>query len=513
MLFGAATPAASRLGETLSPFVLAGVLYLGAAFAVLPAAARQRPDRASVRAGLPRLAVAVLFGGMVGPVLLMLALDRAPASTVSLLLNLEVVFTVVLAALVFREHLGRRVLVGMAAVATAGGLLGWTGDVDLRAGALFAAGACVAWALDNTTTASLERFSPPQITFAKGAVAGPVNLLIGLSIDGASPRWPWPAPCWSAHSGTGHRSRCGSTAREVGAARGQLIFAIAPFVGAALSWVILGDAVSGRALIAIARPPPACRWCCGAPRARPRPRAGHARARALARRRPPRPIPSDGFTAATRTATTTPPSSTATPTCPTSTTGTRTSAPAFRGGHSTCAEWRDALREQGPVRHRGCQRHRPGTAERVVAEGGRAALVDLDLERAQAAAANLPGCIGLAANVADDAAVAAAVAATVEQLGGIDLVLAAAGHAEFGPVAEWDAARFNRMLEVHVGGTFNVCKHTLPVMKARGAGSIVTIASTAAFTANGNNVPYGAAKAGITGLTRQISLEALPRGG
>ncbi len=150
------------------------------------------------------------------------------------------------------------------------------------------------------------------------------------------------------------------------------------------------------------------------------------------------------------------------------------------------------------------------TAERVVAEGGRAAIVDLDLQRAEAAAARLPGCIGLAANVADDAAVAAAVSAAVEQLGGIDLVLAAAGHAEFGPIAEWDTTRFNRMLEVHVGGTFNVCKHTLPMMKARGRGSIVTVASTAAFTANGNNVPYGAAKAAITGLTRQLCLEALP---
>ena len=150
------------------------------------------------------------------------------------------------------------------------------------------------------------------------------------------------------------------------------------------------------------------------------------------------------------------------------------------------------------------------TAERVVAEGGRAALVDLDLGRAEEAASRLPGCIGLAANVADETAVASAVAATVERLGGIDLVLAAAGHAEFGPVAEWDPARLSRMLEVHIGGTFHVCKHALPVMKQRGQGSIVTIASTAAFTANGNNVPYGAAKAGITGLTRQLSLEALP---
>ncbi len=151
------------------------------------------------------------------------------------------------------------------------------------------------------------------------------------------------------------------------------------------------------------------------------------------------------------------------------------------------------------------------TAERVVAEGGKAALVDLDLAKAQAVAAEIGGGgIGLAANVADEAQVEAAVEATVAQLGGIDLALAAGGHAEFGPIAEWDTARFMKMLEVHVGGTFYVCKYVTPIMKARGSGSIVTIASTAAFMANNNNVPYGAAKAGITGITRQFSLEALP---
>ena len=105
--------------------------------------------------------------------------------------------------------------------------------------------------------------------------------------------------------------------------------------------------------------------------------------------------------------------------------------------------------------------------------------------------------------------VAAAVASTVERLGGIDLVLAAAGHAEFGPSGEWDSARFMKMLEVHVGGTFFVCKHALPVMMARGKGSIVTIASTAAFMANNNNIPYGAAKAAISGLTRQFLFEVV----
>ena len=151
------------------------------------------------------------------------------------------------------------------------------------------------------------------------------------------------------------------------------------------------------------------------------------------------------------------------------------------------------------------------TAERVVREGGRAAIVDLDLATAQQAAAEIGGgSIGLAANVADEAQVAAAVEATVAALGGVDVALAAAGHAEFGPTAEWDTERFMRMLSVHVGGTFYTCKHVLPVMKARGKGSIVTIASTAAVMANNNNVPYGAAKAGIAGLTRQLVFEALP---
>ena len=121
------------------------------------------------------------------------------------------------------------------------------------------------------------------------------------------------------------------------------------------------------------------------------------------------------------------------------------------------------------------------TAERVVAEGGRAALVDLDGDRAREVAQEIGhGCIGLAANVADEQQVKAAVDATVEQLGGVDLALAAGGHAEFGDIADWDQARFSKMLEVHVGGTFWVCKYVTPVMKARGKGSIVTIASTAA---------------------------------
>lgn len=253
VLFGASTPAAAVLGDRLSPFVLAGVLYLGAALAMVPSVGRQHVERGAVRDGAAQLAVAVVFGGMVGPVLVMVALDLAPSSTVSLLLNLEVVFTVALAAVVYREHLGGRVLTGMAAVAAAGVLLGWSGDVDLRLGAVFAALACVAWAIDNTTTANLETFTPQQITFVKGLVAGSANLAIGLLGGG---RFDARAALLALAVGAvGYGASIAlwiSGARLVGSARGQLVFAIGPFVGAALSWVLLDESVTLRAVVAFA---------------------------------------------------------------------------------------------------------------------------------------------------------------------------------------------------------------------------------------------------------------------
>jgi len=150
------------------------------------------------------------------------------------------------------------------------------------------------------------------------------------------------------------------------------------------------------------------------------------------------------------------------------------------------------------------------TARRFAAEGGRVAVVDLDLERAEQVAAELPDAIGLAGDVADEASVEAAVGAARERFGRIDCVLNAAGHAEFGPIEEWSLARWNLMMSVHAGGTFLVCKHVLPVMRAQGSGAIVNIASTAALTANQNNSPYGAAKGAIVSFSRQLAREGAP---
>lgn len=253
VLFGAATPATKAvLDDGGSPLSLAGLLYLGAALAVAPFA-----DLAHHPATTPsqrrRLLVAVALGGGVAPVLLVLALDRTPASTVSLLLNLELVATVVIARLFLHEHIGRRATVGVLAVAAAGVVLAGASGASFAVGALLVAGTCLCWGVDNAITASLDGYSPARITFTKGVVAGSVNLTLGIAIDGL-PTWRFTAGALLIGAlGYGLSITMWITgARLVGAARGQVVFALAPFIGAVLSWLLLDDPLSTSFVVAFA---------------------------------------------------------------------------------------------------------------------------------------------------------------------------------------------------------------------------------------------------------------------
>ena len=213
MLFGASAPAASVLSEDMAALTLAGLLYLGAALAVAPAVHRRPPQRDALRAGWRPLAVAVIAGGALGPALLVAGLARIDAATASILLNLELVATVILAATFFREHLGRRVLGGAALVAAGGALLVWDPGAEVSTGALLIAAACACWGLDNCVTARIEQLSPQTVVLAKGTVAGSVNLVLGLTVVGrAGPRSPrhrswrrcssaWPAMACRSPSG------------------------------------------------------------------------------------------------------------------------------------------------------------------------------------------------------------------------------------------------------------------------------------------------------------------------
>jgi 3-oxoacyl-[acyl-carrier protein] reductase len=149
-------------------------------------------------------------------------------------------------------------------------------------------------------------------------------------------------------------------------------------------------------------------------------------------------------------------------------------------------------------------------ARRFAAEGGRVAAVDLVADQAESVAGELDGSIGIAADVSDEQSVRNAIQTARERLGRIDCVFNAAGHADFGPIEEWSLERWNRMLGVHAGGTFLVCKHVIPHLREQGGGAIVNVASIAALVAQPNNAPYGAAKGAILAFSRQIALDLAP---
>jgi drug/metabolite transporter (DMT)-like permease len=252
-LFGASTPLASRLADHTTAPVLAGLLYVGAAVAVAPFAHRNAVDRAAFRRGSRRLAVAVGAGGFLGPLLLTAGLARTPAATASLLLNLELVATTVLAAVLFHEHIGRRVGTGTIAVVAAGLALVWNGSPEPRLGALLIVGACVCWGLDNCVTADLGEIAPEHITIAKGVVAGGTNLLLGVALGASMPSTVVVLSALAVGAlGYGASITLWvAGARDIGAARGQLVFAAAPFVGVLVAWVALGDPIRTAELVAL----------------------------------------------------------------------------------------------------------------------------------------------------------------------------------------------------------------------------------------------------------------------
>jgi drug/metabolite transporter (DMT)-like permease len=258
LLFGAATPASKWLLGATTPLQLAGLLYLGAALGTAIPFARERRAsalRAMSRANALRLGGAIALGGIAGPVLLLIALRAATAGSVSLLLNLETAATAVLGVWLFHEHLGTRGWLGVGGVVLAGALVsagggGWPGLVA----ALWVAAACVCWGLDNHLTARVDGITPASSTFWKGAIAGATNLSLGLATApfAADVATVAGALAVGALSYGASVALYIASAQKLGATRAQGLFAVAPFAGAALSWLALGEGISAVQLAAAA---------------------------------------------------------------------------------------------------------------------------------------------------------------------------------------------------------------------------------------------------------------------
>ncbi|MEZ5376067.1 MAG: DMT family transporter [Acidimicrobiales bacterium] len=253
-LFGASAPAASALAGEVSSLVLAGLLYLGAGLAVAPQVVQSPPSRAALRREWRPAAVAVVAGGAVGPALLVSGLARTSAATASILLNLELAATVALAATIFREHLGWRVVTGAGLVTAAGVLLVAEPGAGISLGAALVAAACVAWGIDNGVTATIDQLRPEHIVLLKGLVAGGANVALGLSLGGRSGIDAATVAAALLVGAVGYGVSIVlwvKGARDLGAARGQIIFATAPFIGASIAWTVLDETVTAVQLVAV----------------------------------------------------------------------------------------------------------------------------------------------------------------------------------------------------------------------------------------------------------------------
>jgi drug/metabolite transporter (DMT)-like permease len=258
-LFGLSAPASKVLLGAVSPVLLAGLLYLGAALGLwlYRLVAPPTKEAGLGRADAPKLALVVLSGGVAGPVLMLFGLQRVTALAGSLLLNLEAPFTMLFAIALFREHLGRHAAVSAALI------LGGAALLKLEPGALGAdtlgvallAAACACWAVDNNLTQRLSLRDPFAIVRVKTLAAGAVNTALGLLVArGALPSAPYVVGALALGSLSYGVSVVldAYALRLIGAAREAAYFATAPFVGAVVSIAWLGDALRWHDALAMA---------------------------------------------------------------------------------------------------------------------------------------------------------------------------------------------------------------------------------------------------------------------
>ncbi len=245
LAFGLTTPLLQRLGRGVGSFATAMLLYGGAA--VVGLLSRSSKEAALRLAHARRLVVVSVLGAVLAPSLLAWGLARASGTAASLMLNLEALFTVALARILYREHVGPRVAAAALVLLVGGVLL----VVDARAapsgtstlpviGLAAVLGASLAWAFDNALAKPLSAHDPAAVVAWKGAIGAALSFVLALAMDE-----PWPEPAAAlgllavGATGYGGSLRLYLRAqREIGAGRTASVFASGPFWGAALAWCL-----------------------------------------------------------------------------------------------------------------------------------------------------------------------------------------------------------------------------------------------------------------------------------
>lgn len=257
-LYAVNIPFSKRLLLHVSPTMMAALLYLGAGLGLLAGrlAGRGLDRRATslTRKELPYTAAMVALD-IAAPILLMLGVERTTSANVSLLSSFEIVATSLIALVLFREVLSRRLWLAIGLVTAASALLGWEGSSGFvfNRGSALVLGACLCWGFENNCTKMLSSKSSQEIVIIKGCFSGLGSLLVALAVGESLP-----APGWALLTALLGFVSYGLSIyfyilaqRDLGAAKTSAYYSIAPFLGVALS-MLLGERPGPRFYAALA---------------------------------------------------------------------------------------------------------------------------------------------------------------------------------------------------------------------------------------------------------------------
>ena len=247
LCYGVSTPVSKVLLDRLPPTLLAALLYLGAGLgmgAVNVFRPKKIQEAKLTKKELPfTLAMVVL--DIIAPICLMIGISKTTSATASLLNNFEIVVTALVALLVFRESIGRRMWLAIGLITLASILLSLQegGSITLSSGAVFVIIACVCWGMENNCTRRLSLKDPLQVVVVKGFGSGGGALVIALVLGEASTDWTWIVfALFLGFVAYGMSIYFYILAqREMGAARTTVFYAFAPFIGTLCSLLIFWE--------------------------------------------------------------------------------------------------------------------------------------------------------------------------------------------------------------------------------------------------------------------------------
>ena len=256
-LYAINAPVSKVLLAHAEPTMMAAFLYLGAGLGLF-LWGRFVPDTEAnpiTRTDAPYV-VGMIVLDIAAPILLMLGLQRTGSANASLLNNSEIVATSLIAWLLFREKLSRRLGFAIVLVTLASIVLGFEGSSSLRfdTGSAFVLAAACCWGLENNCTRMLSRCSSVQITTIKGIFSGLGSLVVAFAVGEALPGLVW----------IGSIALLGFVAyglsinfyikaqKELGAAKTSAWYSVAPFLGVLFGVVLLGERPDGRFFLGLA---------------------------------------------------------------------------------------------------------------------------------------------------------------------------------------------------------------------------------------------------------------------